>query len=184
MPPQYKSVLEEQLRKGERLPVGWPWRLLTFMGVALGMVVLAYVGMTLGYKTYLNARIKNLDARIEELNKSLEEGKEKNLTNTYSQLVNIQTLLASHPMPSKLFEILEKNTHPRAYYNNFNLAVPEKILKIEGIAPDYKSVTEQMELYRRIPEIKSVFLDDSSLKEDGSIRFVIRLLIKPEIFKK
>jgi len=181
--PVAKSLLEEQLRKGERLSVGWPWRLLTFMGVALGMVVLAYAGMTLGYKTYLNARVRNLDARIEELNKSLEEGKEKNLTNTYSQLVNIQTLLASHPMPSKLFEILEKNTHPRAYYNNFNLAVPEKILKIEGIAPDYKSVTEQMELYRRIPEVRSVFLDDSSLKEDGSVRFGVRLLIKPEIFK-
>lgn len=183
MPPQYKSVLEEQLRKGERLPVGWPWRLLTFMGLALGLIVLVYVGMTLGYKTYLDARIKNLNARIEELNKSLEEGKEKNLTSTYSQLVNIQTLLAAHPMPSKLFEILGKNTHPRVYYNNFNLAVPEKILKIEGIAPDYKSVVEQMELYRRIPEVKSVFLDDSSLKEDGNVRFAIRLLITREIFK-
>ncbi len=178
-----KSVLEEQLRRGERLPVGWPWRLLTFMVIIFGMAVLAYVGMTFGYETYLNARIKNLDQKIGELSQSVEEGREKNLTSLYSQLVNVQSLLASHPMPSKILGFLEKNTHPRIYYSTLTLAVPEKTLKMEGVATDYNSIVEQAELFRRALEVKSVFLDDSAAREEGNVRFTIRLLLKPEIFK-
>jgi hypothetical protein len=180
--PQYtNSALEQELKKPERLPVGWPWRLLVFVVIIFGVTVATYLGMTLGYKPYLDSQIKTLDAKITNLNQAVDEEQQKNLVGLYSQLVNIQSLLNSHPVASKFFDFLEKNTHQQIYYTALNLSLTEKSAKLEGIAVNYIILAQQLELFRKIPEIEKVFLDDSRLTEEGSIRFSIRLIFKSEL---
>ena len=78
--PQYtNSALEQELRKPERLPVGWPWRLLVFVVIIFGVTVATYLGMILGYKPYLNSQVKNLDAKITSLSQAVDEEQQKNL---------------------------------------------------------------------------------------------------------
>ncbi len=172
------SILEEELKKGEKLPVGWPWRLLTFMIIFFLVVVSVYAGMILGYKPYLNSQIKNLDEKLADMNQSVDEQQQKDLINFYSQLVNIGDMLKSHPMPSKIFDFLESNTHQNIYYLSLNLSAAEKNAKIEGVASDYNVLTQQLELLRKVPETEAVFLEDSRINEGGGIRFMIRLLLK------
>ncbi len=178
-----RTALEEQLSQKERLPVGWPWRLLSFTLIILGLTVITYLGMTFGYKPYLNSRIKNLDAEIANLSQSVDEEQQKNLTNFYSGLVNIQKLLASHPATSKLLDFLGRNTNQKIYYLSLNMSWSEKNLKLDGVAPDYDAITQQLELFRRAPEIENVFLDDSRALDQGGIRFSIRFVFKQEFFK-
>ena len=165
------------------MPVGWPWRLLVFVVIIFGVTVATYLGMTLGYKPYLNSQIKTLDAKITNLSQAVGEEQQKNLVGLYSQLVNIQSLLNSHPVASKIFDFLEKNTHQQIYYTALNLSLTEKSVKLEGIAVNYGILAQQLELFRKTPEIEKVFLDDSRLTEEGSIRFSIRLIFKPELIK-
>jgi hypothetical protein len=181
--PQYtKTALEEQLKTREKMPVGWPWRLLLFMALILGTTIAVYSGMALGYKPYLNSRIKNLDAKIVSLTQSIDEEQQRNLTNFYSGLVNIQSLLASHPAASKFLDFLEKNTHQQVHFLSLNLSLLEKNIKLEGLAVDYNILTQQLELFRQAPETERVFLDDSRSAEEG-VRFSIRVVFKPELFK-
>ncbi|MEK7114653.1 MAG: hypothetical protein AAB832_01165 [Patescibacteria group bacterium] len=175
-----KSILEEQLKAGERLPVGWPWRLLLFTAVVFGTVVFLYFGVVFGYKPFLNSRAKGLDKEIASLTDSIGEEQQKDFISFYSQLVNIQNLLANHAAASKLFDFLEKNTHQQVNYLSLNLSLTEKNLKLDGNAPDYKVLVQQLELFRRAPEINQVFLEDSKLGE-GNIRFSIRLMFKEEL---
>ncbi|MEK7162966.1 MAG: hypothetical protein AAB696_01625 [Patescibacteria group bacterium] len=180
--PYTKSVLEEQLKMGERLPVGWPWRLLIFAVIFFGAMVFLYSGMTFGYKPYLNSRVKGLNKEISNLTESIGEEQQKNLIGFYSQLVNAQNLLANHPTASKLLDFLEKNTHSQISYLSLNLSLAEKKLKLEGNAFDYKVLVQQLELFRRAPEIDKVFLDDSKQGETGTgIRFSIQMIFKPEL---
>lgn len=182
--PQYtNSALEQELKKPERLPVGWPWRLLVFVVIIFGVTVATYLGMTLGYKPYLDSQIKTLDAKITNLSQAVGEEQQKNLVGLYSQLVNIQSLLNSHPVASKIFDFLEKNTHQQIYYTALNLSLTEKSVKLEGIAVNYGILAQQLELFRKTSEIEKVFLDDSRLTEEGNIRFSIRLIFKPELIK-
>jgi len=182
--PQYtNSALEQELRKPERLPVGWPWRLLVFVVIIFGVTVATYLGMILRYKPYLNSQVKNLDAKITSLSQAVDEEQQKNLVGLYSQLVNIQGLLNSHPAASKIFDFLEKNTHQQIHYLTLNLSLTDKNIKLEGIASDYGVLAQQLELFRKFPEIEKVFLDYSRITEEGSIRFSIRLIFKPELLK-
>ncbi len=179
-----KTALEEELKRAEKLPVGWPWRLLTFTTIVFGVMVAGYLGMNLGYKSYLNSRIKSLDAKITNLNQAVDEEQQKNLVTIYSQWINIQNLLNSHITPSKFFDFLEKNTHSQIYYVALNLSLMEKSIKLEGVSPDYIVLAQQLELFQGIPEIEKVFLEDSRALEAGSIRFSIRLIFKPELLKQ
>ncbi len=183
--PQYtKTALEEELKRAGKLPVGWPWRLLVFTIIVFGVMVAGYLGMSMGYKPYLNLRIKSLDAKIINLSQVIGEEQQKNLETTYSQLINIQNLLNSRITPSKLFDFLEKNTHSQIYYLALNLSLMEKSIKLEGVVSNYGVLAQQLGLFQRIPEIERVFLEDSRILEAGSIRFSIRLIFKPELLKQ
>ncbi len=177
------SVLEEQLKRGERLPVGWPWRLLTFTIIVFAIILSIYFGMILGYNPYLNLQIKNLDQKITELSQTIDETQQKTLIDFYSQLVNVQDLLNSHTICSRFFDFLEKNTHQNVYYLSLNLSLAEKNARIDGIVPNYNILAQQLELFRKAPEIERVFLDDSRVVEGGGIRFTSRLILKPEALK-
>jgi hypothetical protein len=182
--PQYtNSAIEQELKKPERLPVGWPWRLLVFVIIIFGITVAVYLGMAMGYKPYLNSRIKNLDDRITNLTQSVDENQQKNLVVLYSQLVNIQGLLDSHPAASKFFDFLDKNTHQQITYINLDLSSGVKIVQLEGTAPSYGVLSQQLELFRQAPEIEKVFLDDSRTMDTGAVRFSARLIFKPELIK-
>lgn len=175
-----KSILEEQLKIGEKLPVGWPWRLLIFTAIIFGSTILIYFGMIFGYKPYLNSKLKGFDKEISDLTASVGEEQQKNLANFYSQLVNVQDLLVNHTTASKLFDFLEKNTYQQISFSSLGLSLAEKNLKLEGNASNYKVLIQQLELFRQATEIDSIFLDNLTLGEN-SIHFSIRLVFKPEL---
>ena len=177
-----KSALEEELRRPEGLPVGWPWRLLLFMAIVFGVSAAVYLGMTMGYKPYLNSQIRTLDEKINQLTQSVDEEQQKSLIAFYSQLVNINNLLKSRSQSSKFFGFLENNTSGRVYYNSVDLSLAEKNAKLNGIAPNYSVLAEQIELFRRAPEIAKISLE-SSLVDDSGVNFVVSLSLKEGIFK-
>jgi len=178
--PQYtQSALEEELKRAEKLPVGWPWRLLLFSIIVLGATVASYLGISLGYKPYLNSQIKTLDAKIAGLSQSVGEEQQKNLVTLYSQLNNIKKLLDSHTNASKIFDLLEKNTKPQIYYFSLNLSLAGKNIELDGSAPSFGVLAEQLEVFKQIPEIQKVSLGDSIAMPDGSVNFSIRLIFNP-----
>ncbi len=182
--PQYtNSALAQELKKPERLPVGWPWRLLLFVTIIFAVLFATYLGMTLGYKPYLNSQIKDFNAKINSLSQSVDEQEQQNLSNLYSQLINAQELLGSHTAVSKIFDFLEANTHKQIYYLTSNISLTEKSINLEGAASDYNILSQQLELFKRAPEIEKVFLDNSRLTEEGNIRFTVRLIFKQELVK-
>jgi len=176
-----KSALEQQLEKTTKMPVGWPWRLLFFSTIILGIVIISYFGIILGYKPYLNSQISALDSKINDLSKTIDSNQQKNLITTYSQLVNIQNLLDSHTNTSKLFDLLEKNTLTQVYYLSLDLSLSEKKLRLDGSAPNYDVLSQQLEVFRKTPEIEKTILSDSKIINDGTIRFSIQLIFKPEL---
>lgn len=177
-----RSVLEKELVKGEQLPVGWPWRLFAFTAIIFLTVLSIYIGIAFGYSTYLKSQIKDLDEKIAEFNKAIDQETQAKLIAFYSQFANVQKLLESHIKGSNFFEFLQKNIHQQVYYTNTNLSLKEKNIRLEGIAADYNVLAQQMEIFRRAPEVQNVSLTGSQAK-DNDIAFSLSIILKPELFK-
>lgn len=176
------TLLEEELKKGEKLSVGWPWRLLIFSFLVFAIAIIVYFGMLLGYKPFLNSQIENLNQEIAYLSQQIDEEQQRNLVEFYSQLINVKTLSENHVITSKFLEFLETNTHQDIYYFSLNLSFSENSARIEGVVPNYDILSQQLESFRTSPEVERISLEDSQRAENG-VRFTVRLFLKSEIFR-
>lgn len=182
-----KSILEEQLKKAEHLPIRLPWRIFSFSFIIFIALLAVYAGLEFGYKPFLNSRIKSLDQKIAALTQSINEEQQNNLINFYSQLVNLKDLINSHIITSNFLELLEKNTYPEIHYTGLTLGIKEKEVKIEGLSPDYEFLTKEMELLAKLPEVERIFLETSQYeelsKEMKGVKFTLRIFLTPQFFK-
>ncbi len=174
--PYTRSLLEEELKRGERLQVVLPWKLFSLSFFIFIGAIVVYLGMNFGYVPYLNTQIKNIDKDIESLSQSVGEQEKNELINFYSQLVNINKLIDSQAKASAVLSFLEKNTHKKVRYTSLAFDAKSDELRISGVASSYEVISEQLNIFSQAPEVESVFLDSSaSDKEIKGARFEIRL---------
>ncbi|MEK7574459.1 MAG: hypothetical protein AAB514_02950 [Patescibacteria group bacterium] len=180
--PQYSKNVAEQFLGPEKLPVGWPWRLLLFSIIIFALITLVYFGMIFGYQPYLETERQSLDKKVAEIGGAISETDRENFIKFYSQLVNIQTLLNNHIKGSNIYTFLEKNTNQGVYYEGANLSVPEHFLRLEGVARSYDNLVQQLVVFEQIPEIKKVILEESRIADKG-VGFTVQIIFKPELLK-
>lgn len=181
MPKQLTQNPLEQFEP-ERLPVGWPWRLFSVSFIIFLAVLLVYFGLVFGYEPFLRSQIEKKDAEIAELGKAVRKEDQENFSKFYSKLLNLQNLLSSHAIPSKLFPFLERATHPRVYYAGANLKVPERELQLDGIADSYGSLGEQLAVFDRSADVERLVMNQSQLGS-GGVQFRLTLKLKNELLK-
>lgn len=178
---QYTQGVAEKFMEPEKLPVGWPWRLLIFSIIFFLLVLFVYLGIIWGYQPYLRSQKQSLDKKINEIGGTISEADRENFINFFSQLINIQTLLNTHIKGSNLYSFLEKNTNQGVYYEGADLSATEHSLRLEGLARSYDNLVQQLVAFEQAPEIARVILEQSQTAEKG-IRFSLKLIIKPELF--
>jgi len=181
--PEIRNVLEDQLRKsGARLPARFPWQLLIFSLAILGVTLASYFGMVFGLMPYLNSQLNGVNAQIDNLEKTVNKQQQENLINLYSQLTNIQDLLGSHVASSALFDDLEKNTYSQIYYTRLSLSLIENKLEIQGIAPNFNVLSQQLDSFKKSPLLGNVLLESAKSTTDG-ISFLIQAVLGPNALK-
>ena len=180
-----KNLLEEQFMKPEEIEVGWPWRLLVFTLFIFGITLVIFLGMQFGYGPYLDKKIQNLDAKINELNQSLNQSEVDNFIKFYSQISNLKTLLDKHIFGSNILKFLEANTLKSLVYTSANLDIGRnKEIKLRGIAPNFEALSQQLEIFRQSDSVKDITFKDASSNEKGGIEFEITLILKDNFFKE
>ncbi|MDD5547551.1 MAG: hypothetical protein PHN74_01430 [Candidatus Pacebacteria bacterium] len=178
---QFNQNISEQF-KAETLSVGWPWRLFIFSIAACLVVVAGYAGLRFGYQEILKSSISNTDKQLTKLSESVTQKDEEGLIISYSQLINLKKVLDNHVFSSKIFPLLERDTHARVYYNDFNLKATEEKLILSGVANSFKTLSEQLAAFDNDPLITSYMLEESSVNE-GSVNFRVSLILADNLFK-
>lgn len=159
---QESGIEPRQLPK-EKLPVGWPWRLLFLSIVILGLAVFIWVGLSFGYKPFLHSRINTLDKETENLRKSLSPEEQENFLIFYSQIANLSKLLKNHIISSKIFPWMEQITNKKVYYNRFELSLLDHSLILQGQAQSLEILSQQLESFKETPEIERFVLKNTKL---------------------
>lgn len=179
------SSYESQYRKKEYLSAQTPWRVFILTLVIFLFTVFIFFGMIFGYKPYLKSKARNFEQKISVLSQNIDEVQQKQITTFFSQMMNIQTLIAGHRYYSSLFEFIERNTHNDTSYFNMKFTVADMDLKFEGVSKNYNSLINQLALFNQASEALKVSLDDSLAQEENiGIRFSIRLDLDKNMFKQ
>ncbi len=171
-----QSILEQELFKKDSIKIGTPWRLLTIAFITLLTTAVLFLGLKFGYLPFLNSQLENTDKKIEDLTASINEQDAQKIFTFYSQLFNINDLLRSRYSSANLLNIIEANTLKNLYFTSFNFNLEEKQIAIEGIAPSYEALSQEMEILKKAKEIKNIKLESARTLEEkgGGIRFAIR----------
>ncbi len=172
-----QSALETELNKSRTAATGWPWKLLTLSLAILLTVVAVYLGMRFGFQMYLESRLNSADAEYKRITKSVSSEQQKEVFAFYSQLSNIDTLLRSQLKGSDVLDIVEKNTLKQIALSSLDFSSTGKNLqiKLDGSAPSYDAITQQLQQFKQSPDIQSATLAGSRTVNPGSISFTIQL---------
>ena len=182
MPPQYPSLNNQILSHSEKVPSGVPGRFLAFSVFIFLLVTVSYLGLAFGYSAFLRGEIEDSSAKLDELGQRISTDDQRELTQLYSQISNIEKLLNSHILGSRVFTFLEAATVSQVAYIGADLSVPDRRLTLDGAASSYDELVRQMAAYDEAPEVERISLE-SSETVGSVVRFKISLIMKPEAFK-
>jgi len=170
-----------QIPGREILPSGTPLKFLTFSFFLFLTSVLVYVGLSVGYKAFLNNEISKLEESIDELRFQISVDQQENLVKFFSQVSNVKDLLDDHVATSNVFPILESNTHSKVAYEGVNVSVDDRKVLIDGVAETFDALVSQLTIYESVPEIERIILR-SSTRTGGIINFKVELTMVEEVF--
>jgi hypothetical protein len=174
-----QSGFEQQLKNAGQ-EAGWPWKLLFLSGSIFVTAAVVFAGMQYGLYPYLEAQAKKTDQDINKLSSAVSDEQVKNFTNFYSQLNNIQSLLKNHGNAVNFIDLLEIKTFKNVYFKSMSVDLKGNIVKLDGMAPSYEVLAQQMEVFKEAEGISDVVLDGANLSEEkiGGVNFSIRLMLK------
>ncbi|MEK9170109.1 MAG: hypothetical protein AAB674_00485 [Patescibacteria group bacterium] len=181
MPQQFAQNPLNQFEP-EKLPVGWPWRLFSASFVVFLTALLIYLGLVVGYEPYLNSRIQQKEAEIQNLAQTVSNEDRDKFIGFYSKLDNLKNILDSHVFSSKIFPQLEKITNQKVFYSGASLKVSARELQVDGVAENYGVLGEQLESFSQLKEVERYILDQSRA-EEGVVRFKATLILKDTLIK-
>lgn len=179
---QQKSLSEQFVP--EIVPVGLPWRLLIFSGVIFALSLLIYFGLSVGYESYLNSRIGDLDSQLNQLSNSISQQDQQKFVGFYSQIANLKTVLGQHIFSANVFPFLEKNTLPQTYYNEAKFSASSLNLELRGRTASLETLAEQLAQFEKAPELQSVVLKSTDFGQGGPISFTMSLTFSSDYLNK
>ncbi|MEK7138482.1 MAG: hypothetical protein AAB787_03170 [Patescibacteria group bacterium] len=104
----------------------------------------SYVGLSFGYKAYLEKSINESKDQIAEFSEQIPLDDQIKLINFYSQLLNLKSLLASHVNLSPTFPWLETNTQINTSFSNFRFDRKGNALSLSATSKTFTDMAEQI----------------------------------------
>jgi hypothetical protein len=179
---QPKSLNEQFI--AEPVSIGLPWRLLVFSIVLFALSLLIYFGMSIGYESYLNAKVSGLDKQLDQLSTSISQKDQQQFVGFYSQIVNLKTVLGQHIFSANIFPFLEKNTLPQVFYTEAKFNGSSSNLELQGRAVSLQTLAQQLAQFEKSPELSTAILKSTNFNQSGTIDFVISLTFQTSFLSK
>ena len=134
--------------------------------------------------------IKNSQKILQELGETLAREKtgsqlllEEEVFNYQKKIADFSQLLQSHLFTSKTLGLLERNSHPKIWFSQYNLDSTKGILALSGEAEDFSVLGQQLLIFKKEPLIKGLDLSNISVGKKGRVEFTLNLSLAPQLFR-
>ena len=180
--PLPQKVIEQIGREPPHTP-GWSTQLLMFSSTIFLIILFIYLGLAFGYTPYLSSKFKKIEDRKAAVIQEIPINKQAELITFYSQLSNLQTILAQHVVASPLFDWIEKNTHQSIYFTQFSLNTAANQVALGGVGASLDDINRELLLLQAQPEVKKIDVKSISFS-DSVWSFEVALFFDPTYFIK
>ncbi len=166
----------------ERLPVGWPWRLLVFSIIIFLLVLFVYFGIRFGYTAYLEGSSAEIDHSLDALGSEVNAADQERFVSFYSQIVNLKSVLDLHFLSGNTLSFLERNVIDGVVFTGARFKATERTLVLEGSTGTFDMLAQQMGVFEKSRDVEKVFLEDTSISA-GGITFKLSVYFRDEFLK-
>ncbi len=180
--PLPQKVIEQIGREPPHTP-GWSSQLLMFSSTIFFIMLFIYLGLAFGYTPYISSSFKKLEDQKAAILQEVPIDKQAELVTFYSQLSNLQAILAQHIVASPLFDWIEKNTNQNVYFTKFSLNTAANQVALGGVGASLDDINQELILLQAQPEVKKIDIKSISIT-DGAWAFETSLFFNPAYFLK
>ncbi|HUV81171.1 MAG TPA: hypothetical protein VMW21_01470 [Patescibacteria group bacterium] len=106
-----------------------------------------------------------------------ESSLEKEILTAKKKIEDFSSLIVRHLTPSEVFEIVEKNCHPKVWFSQFSLSSREKTLKVSGETDNFETLGQQIFILEEETALAKVTLESFSITSEGRINFELSLTL-------
>jgi hypothetical protein len=148
-----------------------------WFGVTVGAIVLVVSAIFSGYAANLQARIDELDGRIEATEQARNKDQEKTLLDAQKQSRSMRTLLASKIYWSQALERMEQMARTPVVLTSLNASVAKGLIAYRATADSYASVARQLRAFVEGTGISDITVQSITTEPNGSVEFTGELTI-------
>jgi len=174
--PSYDQVVS----RAPRSPA-WFGQLMAFAITLLLLSVVVFLGITFGFRPYLENRVSALDQQIDDFTRQVPASEQAAIATFYSQLANIRTVLGKHTATPALLSWLEGGTVSQVQLTKVSFNAASRQVQVSGIARDATDVASQVVSLQGLPGVERVDFRNSALTGTGTT-FDLNVTVVPGFF--
>lgn len=176
-----QPTYEQLASRAPRSPA-WFGQLMAFAVTLLVLSIVALLGITFGFRPYLESRVSKLDADIQEFSRQVPAEEQAQIATFYSQLANLKTVLAAHTATPAFFAWLENATVQQVQFTKVAMNASSRQVQMSGVARTAAAVADQVSSFQRQPGVERVDFRSSSQAGAGGVQFDLNVTVVPGFF--
>lgn len=135
------------------------------------------------YKFYLERRIDQMGADLENARVTLEPETINELTRLHNRIISTQKLISEHHTLSSLIEFLEISTPKTVRFNSFQYTVTKQGIELlmKGEARGYAALAFQADVFNQSQYFKNPIFSDLNLNAKGDVSFSFKTIVDPTL---
>jgi len=153
-----------------------------FACIVLLAVLMAYFAASI-YAGSLKRRVDALVSEAKNTQEQRDTATEEEVIKLNSKFSSVENLLDDHIIASKLFEFMERITHPRVYFTNFTFRANDKTVIANGSTDNYTTFGEQYIAFQQNKKISDLRVSSVKLSRTGKVEFGISFSVDESIYK-
>lgn len=162
----------------EKIPI---WQNILFY-----LSLLLLLGAVVSY-FLLNVYIEESKITVENLKEAISREKtaeeriiEEEILGYQEKIGNFVQLVSKHLFPSRIFEFIEKNTHPEVWFSAVEINSESGQIKLVGQTENFITLAQQIQIFREKtkednPKVKDFYLTNINIGKEGKVNFNLNL---------
>lgn len=156
----------------------------TVISIFVFFLVLVALGSYLYFYFVNNSfikKIQELDISSAQLNSTIAQ-EEKKILDIQKKINDYALLMSGHSNIINVFELIEKNTIPTVWFNDFEIDIKNNTVFLSAEAPTYNLVEQQINIFEKHELVKKSELISLGASEDGRIGFSFNIVFDSNVF--
>ncbi len=145
--------------------------------------------VSLGLLFFFDNSVKKANKNLGDLEQTFTSQKspeflklEQDVLDSKQKIRDFETISAQHRFTLNIFTALEKSTHPKVWFSAFELIPLSFKVSLTGEASDFKTLGEQILIFKENTDIKDASLSEAILNPKGIVEFKLQLTFNPQVF--